>query len=60
LPEADEKRKINKTETGILCSEDKMFRIIVLIYKKNSILYNESNFFYLSPTPPPRREGLND
>jgi hypothetical protein len=35
LPEADEKRNSSKTETGILCSEYKLFQIILLIYKKN-------------------------
>jgi len=30
-PEAGKKRKINKTETGILCSENKLFQITLLI-----------------------------
>jgi hypothetical protein len=42
LPEADEKRKIRKTETGILCSENKLFQIILLIYKKISLFYTDT------------------
>jgi len=37
-PEAGKKRKINKTETGILCSENKLFQITLPIYKKNDPL----------------------